>query len=588
MLTLPGGEHVSSLKYHLTDGPTSYDGSYSIDSAGVVSFVIGSVASAFGYTITLSAASDDGVITCTGRAGPFVVKSRATSLVNVRLACANNSGGGIPVIDAITSNCAVWNTIVAFPSSVSTVGTDEGGPGNTVTLYASATASSPGDIAFTWSVPPGDGTISGATQDDAGNDMATYTCPSWGGTYTITLTASDGNLPPSGACDPALTTGSVSVTCVSTAPCGGRPIASPDDASGACTGTDALGAALVNAGAADGQGHYCCVSPGTGDAGDGGGPPASDGGGGGDGGHGDGGKHVPCGSGCGGICTSGGCLETLVSDPVYPYPIPYAIAVDGTNAYFTTEIGGTVSKVPLGGGTPTTLATGQTEPFGIAVDATNVYWTAFGDGTVMKVPLSGGTPTVLASGQSEPFGITIDSANAYWTNYGDGTVMKVPLTGGAPTVLASGQSEPLHIAVDGTRAYWTDYSGGTVMAVPLAGGAAVALATGQDHPQGIAVDAVSVYWDTFHDGTVMSAPLGGGAPVVLATGQSQPSSLVIDGANVYWTNAGNGTVAEVPIGGGDPLTDVAGQDEPYGLAVDGTSLYWTTESSGTVMKLSPK
>jgi len=44
---------------------------------------------------------------------------------------------------------------------------------------------------------------------------------------------------------------------------------------------------------------------------------------------------------------------------------------------------------------------------------------------VMKVPTGGGTPTTLASGQTLPHGIAIDAMSVYWTNYSDGTVMKL-------------------------------------------------------------------------------------------------------------------------------------------------------------------
>jgi hypothetical protein len=135
----------------------------------------------------------------------------------------------------------------------------------------------------------------------------------------------------------------------------------------------------------------------------------------------------------------GGTPATFVSGQIDSF----RIAVDAANIYWlnrgTGENGytdGSVMKASLTNGLPITLATGQVNLTDMAIDATSVYWATMGspqddgtggyvgDGAVMKVPLAGGTPTTIASGQLAAAALAIDATSVYWANDIDGSLMK--------------------------------------------------------------------------------------------------------------------------------------------------------------------
>ena len=296
------------------------------------------------------------------------------------------------------------------------------------------------------------------------------------------------------------------------------------------------------------------------------------------------------------------------------FSAPAELAVDAFNVYWTS-VGtgthdGTVMDVPIDGGSPVTLASGQF-PVGLAVGGANIYWADQG-GAVMRVPVDGaGGPTAFVPSNTHHGGVAVDATRVYWTDIeesdaGTGAVMAVPVAdGGSPTTLASANG-PVRVAVDAISVYWESYEG--ILKVPLVGGTPTTLALPRARPAGtstgwtavdrIAVDGVSVYWtspgdpaSSSGDGTVMKVAVGGGTAVTLASGQVYPSGLAVDGTSVYWTNLG-GTVMKVPVGGGTVVTLATGQHAPIAVALDATSVYWANAGNvpgdGSIMKLTPK
>jgi hypothetical protein len=252
--------------------------------------------------------------------------------------------------------------------------------------------------------------------------------------------------------------------------------------------------------------------------------------------------------------------ETIASGNIDPVDI----ALAGGSVYWTDNggFGDDVFLVSAGGGavTPVNPNPDGLTAGGLAVDATNVYFTANAieatvTGYVFKVPLGGGTPTTLyegaptggSSGVPGPSsgGILVNGGNLYWitTNETKSSydIVKMPVDGGAITTLATSESIDL-IATDGESIYWQTYTFtgsntyGMLMKVSVDGGTPpVTVATGFEPGVGVAVDDQYVYWTGYNDGDVRKILKGGGgSPIILATEQGTPTSIVVDATSVYW------------------------------------------------------
>jgi hypothetical protein len=212
--------------------------------------------------------------------------------------------------------------------------------------------------------------------------------------------------------------------------------------------------------------------------------------------------------------------------------------------------------VKLGsGGAVTTVAPkalSQADP-AVATDGNSLFYFAPGESEktmeVMRVPLAGGKPEKLATGDrtAKLLFIAADAKNVYFPEAG--RIVRVPVAGGAPTELAK-VVYAWAAASDGTHLYWADSPGdnqGMIRRAPIAGGAPDTLASGFSYPVSMSLDAKSVYFINYdaEDGVVYRVAKTGGTAVALLHGQKNVKRIALDATNAYFINVGEGTLARI-------------------------------------------
>jgi hypothetical protein len=101
---------------------------------------------------------------------------------------------------------------------------------------------------------------------------------------------------------------------------------------------------------------------------------------------------------------------------------------------------GTIQSVPFAGGPASTLVSGQPQAWDVHTDGTYVYWSnqaweQEGLATINRIPVMGGSPQTLTTGNELMKYFTLDANNLYFVR--DGFVYALPKSGGAEVVLAA-------------------------------------------------------------------------------------------------------------------------------------------------------
>jgi hypothetical protein len=201
------------------------------------------------------------------------------------------------------------------------------------------------------------------------------------------------------------------------------------------------------------------------------------------------------------ISVAGGPLTTLAGG----IGQADSVVLSGTTLFWNERNDAVVASLSIAGGTPLQIATSPWHVSGIAVDDSYVYFTDDWSYVVQRVPLGGGSVTMLAPGDS-PEGVAVDATSVYWADtFSIKKAPKTGLTGGAtPTVVVAGQTSVSLITLDGPNLYWSDEGAGTVNMIPIAGGAPRVLATGQILPGKIVVGPTAIYWVNYGSGFLSS------------------------------------------------------------------------------------
>jgi len=251
-LTVAPGVTINAVTWSITQSGSTFTrtGTINVTNSQIVTEVIAALPAGTGYSITLNAASTDGVLTCVGNA-TFSVVARTTTPVTVNLTCQRPKNFGSILINGVLNVCPVIDSVSATA------------PMNGVVQLSSSASdidSKPSALSYAWTVVPGG---AGAGTLNAGTtNIPTFTCTA-AGQVNFSLTVTDGDN--STNCPDTYTTSIICAVGTSTPDAGGAGGAG--GSGGVDAGSDSSTAGSAGSGTAGSAGSATDAGPDATDAG---------------------------------------------------------------------------------------------------------------------------------------------------------------------------------------------------------------------------------------------------------------------------------------------------------------------------------
>ena len=225
---------------------------------------------------------------------------------------------------------------------------------------------------------------------------------------------------------------------------------------------------------------------------------------------------------------------------------PRGIDIDFSKGlmYWASTGNGCIYHAKLDGSEKTALLTvaNTTVLADMQLDLLNgyIYYSQSVAGTISRIPITGGTPEIVADTYKMPYYFCLDVINnyIYYSELQGQNIWRYDITAGTEVILITGQSYVRDIEIDlsGGKLYFADRQAHSVSVANLDGSNVQVLYDADDgnldRPHGLAIDFENdmLYWTDTESHCIFKAPKDGSGPVeiiVTAAQTTEPWELVI-------------------------------------------------------------